>query len=74
LALALLVSAPGGCVMGTQYIPPTQQQLAAADYGAPLTVDYKKGIQTLGQTPWNCFLPVDRILPRAFRQNEQSRA
>jgi hypothetical protein len=48
LALALFVSAAGGCVMvGTQYTPPTQQQLAAVGYGAPLTVDYKKAIQTL---------------------------
>ena len=34
-------------MVGTQYIPPTQQQLAAVGYGAPLTVDYKKAIQTL---------------------------
>src|SRR5260221_13150103 len=26
-----------------------------------------------GQTPWNWFSPTDRILPRAFRQNGQSR-
>lgn len=45
LAVALLVSALGGCVMGTQYTPPTQQQLATLGYGAPLTIDYKKAIQ-----------------------------
>jgi hypothetical protein len=37
-----------GCVMvGTRYSPPTQEQLAASGYGAPLTIDYKKAIQTL---------------------------
>ena len=36
-----------GCMMGTQYAPPSQQQLAAIGYGAPLTGDYKKAIQGL---------------------------
>src|SRR4030088_1598877 len=27
-----------------------------------------------GQTPWNCFLPVNCILPRAFRQNGHHRS
>jgi hypothetical protein len=35
----------GGCMMGTQYTPPSAQQLAAAGYGATLTIDYKKAIQ-----------------------------
>ena len=26
-----------------------------------------------GQKPWNCFPPANRILPRAFQQNGQSR-
>lgn len=32
-------------MMGTQYAPPTQQQLATIGYGAPLTIDYKKAVQ-----------------------------
>jgi len=47
LALASGLLILGGCIMGTQYTPPTQQQLAATGYGAPLTIDYKKAIQTL---------------------------
>jgi hypothetical protein len=34
-----------GCMMGTQYSPPTQQQLATTGYGAPLTIDYKNAIK-----------------------------
>jgi hypothetical protein len=37
----------GGCMMGTQYTPPSAQQLAAVGYGAPLTIDYKKAIEVL---------------------------
>jgi hypothetical protein len=36
-----------GCMMGTEYRPPTQQQIATLGYGAPLTIDYKKAIQSL---------------------------
>jgi hypothetical protein len=32
-------------MMGTQYTPPSAQQLATAGYGATLTIDYKKAIQ-----------------------------
>lgn len=47
LVLGSIVWVLCGCVMGTQYISPTQQQLAATGYGAALAGDYKKTIQEL---------------------------
>jgi hypothetical protein len=52
IAMTALLAASGlallsGCMMGNQYSPPTQQQLAAVGYGAPLTIDYKKDLGVL---------------------------